>query len=354
MCSHKAIVVLTEKDKNGDVLWVWSYPSVTSEQREYVQLKAGLGVDQTSAANFVFCQWRQAWYYIMRSDCADGIVASSLSKVTDVALVLISRDFNPEKYETLCHMFMRLYMQTGSASSILEGYLSIVTQGTCDSGENGKFSSGDYDKKQAYAKVCLKDIIQTFGVETILLYTAILLKKRIVVYCPQHSIQQLLQYTRSLPALAWHRQNWNILYPYVHLSTPEAEDLSSLSHFVAGVTEAAADGRLDMYDLFVNAPNSQISIAPHAKETFAMGKLHKDIAMAMVELAEKEQSTDQDIIKELASKTKEMLNNLKSLATTDSEGRTSLSLETLHARKMPPATENFLFCLAASEGFVQL
>jgi hypothetical protein len=56
----------------------------------------------------------------------------------------------------------------------------------------------------------------------------------------------------------------------------------------------------------------------------------------------------------VSSKTKELLNNLKSLATTDSNGRNSLSLETLRARKMPPATENFLFTLAACEGFVQL
>ena len=32
-------------------------------------------------------------------------------------------------------------------------------------------------------------------------------------------------------------------------------------------------------------------------ESFAMGKLHKDIAMAMVQLAEEESTTDQDIIK---------------------------------------------------------
>ena len=52
-------------------------------------------------------------------------------------------------------------------------------------------------------------------------------------------------WNRSLPALAWHRQNWNVVYPYVHLSEPEAEDLATISHFVAGVTEAAAEGRSD-------------------------------------------------------------------------------------------------------------
>ena len=56
----------------------------------------------------------------------------------------------------------------------------------------------------------------------------------------------------------------------------------------------------------------------------------------------------------MASKTKELLNNLKSLAAAGEDGQLSLSLETLRARKMPPSTENFLFSLATCEGLVQL
>ena len=49
-------------------------------------------------------------------------------------------------------------------------------------------------------------------------------------------------------------------------------------------------------------------------------------------------------------KTKELLANLKSLAP---EGE-RLSVDVLHARKLTPATENFLFSLAAVEGLAQL
>ena len=42
----------------------------------------------------------------------------------------------------------------------------------------------------------LSDIIEVFGVETILIYTALMLKKRIAVYYPPHSIEDLLQFTR--------------------------------------------------------------------------------------------------------------------------------------------------------------
>jgi hypothetical protein len=53
---------------------------------------------------------------------------------------------------------------------------------------------------------------------------------------------------------------------------------------------------------------------------------------------------------DVATKTKELLNNLKSLAGEDG----TIALESLKERKMPPATENFLFNLAACEGLVQL
>ena len=56
------------------------------------------------------------------------------------------------------------------------------------------------------------------------------------------------------------------------------------------------------------------------------------------------------IVQEIATKTKELLSKLMSLA--DEDGR--VSLETLKDRKMPPATENFLFTLAACEGLVAM
>ncbi|CAL1547531.1 unnamed protein product [Lymnaea stagnalis] len=278
---------------------------------------------------------------------------TSLPQVVQFTVVLLCRDFNPEKYSALCQIFGRQYKKTGSAATMLEGYLSVITKGTCNSDENGKFSVNDFSKQQAYGKCCIKDLIQTFGLETILIYTAVLLKKRIAVYFPPHSLGNLLEYTRAIPAFAWHRQNWNIVHPNVQLTEGETEHLKSNSHYVAGFTEAAVEGRTDLYDIFVNAPNSQIFIAAHAKESLAMGKLHKEIALLMVEKAESETS-DLDIIKAIETKTKDLLNNLKSLATKGADGKLSFTLETLKERKLPPATENFLFSLAASEGLVQL
>ena len=71
-------------------------------------------------------------------------------------MVLLCKDFNPEKYSVLCQLFGKQYLQTGSAAAMLERYLSVLTRGTCNSDENGKFSVNDYGAKEAYAKSQIK------------------------------------------------------------------------------------------------------------------------------------------------------------------------------------------------------
>ncbi|KAK6178152.1 hypothetical protein SNE40_012967 [Patella caerulea] len=342
---------IIEKDVNGDVLWTWSYPSLTTIQRDLFLHKCGLCKDSVHHLQFIFSRLQYTWFYIYTTSLEDN-TESRLKDVTAFSLVLVTKDFNPERYEALCRLFSHQYAQTGNPASVLENYLSVMTRGICVNGENGKFLSKEFDNIQAYAKSQLRLVIDTFGVESILIYTALLLKKRLVIYCP--SLQDLLLFTRALPAFTWHRQNWGIVFPYLELRDEELSMLKSSSHYVAGFADAAVEGRSELYDVFVNVPTNQIIIAQQAKESLAMGKLHKDIAMVMVQAAENIENSEQDIIKVITNKTKDLLNNLKSLAVEDESGKSSITLETLHERKMPPATENFLFSLAVCEGFVQL
>lgn len=337
---------LIEKDSNGDVLWTWSYPMVTQAQRELFMRKSCLS-KPTGMVPFLYNQLDRQWYYFYTQSAEDIV---TLPKVEAFSIILYAKDFNPEKYEALCKILCHQYCKTGSPASIVEVYLAVVTKGKYNAGENGTFLTQDYQAKQAYATANLLGIIETFGVETILLYTAVLLKKRVIVYFPLHSLPELLQFTRSLPAFVWHRQNWNIVYPFVELVDDELEHLRNSNHYVAGFSDATVETRSELYDVFVNGSTSQISVAQHAKETFVMGKLHKDIAMFMVKLAEGGDTAPTYIIKEIASKTKELLNNLKSLAGEDG----TITLESFKERKMPLATENFLFTLAACEGLIRL
>ena len=48
---------------------------------------------------------------------------------------------------------------------------------------------------------------------------------------------------RAVPAFAWHRQNWNIVYPFIELDESEIEELKGSNHYVAGFTDATIEGR---------------------------------------------------------------------------------------------------------------
>ncbi|CAH3124244.1 unnamed protein product [Porites lobata] len=343
---------LIEKDVDSDVLWTWSYPSITQTFRKIILRKCCLKTDKEEIIPFCFGQFNKQWFYIYTSEVKNS---EALSKVTHVALTLIAKDFCPEKYKALCKIMSSKFMKTGDASTMLESYLSVITKGSCSNDDNGLFLAKDFDPRMSYVASPISGkftyVINIFGVETILIYTALLLKKRVAVYSPK--IEALLDICRALPLLVWHRQNWSILHPFVHLEDDELEGLASNITYVAGFTDASVENRTELYDLFVNVAAGEISIAPEAKETFQMGKIHKDIAMFMVEAAKNEEYNDQTLVKELSVKTKDLINNLTKLAVEpEGGGKARVTLEALKQRKLTAVVENFLFNLAAAEGLV--
>ncbi|WAR20826.1 DEN10-like protein [Mya arenaria] len=340
LCDLLRCGLIGKKDTNDDTLWTWSYPSVTEAQRDLFMRKCSLSSKSEHALPFLYNQTDRQWYYIYTHTTQE---TDNLPKVKAFSLVIMAKDFNPEKYEALCRVAASQYCKTGTPTSILQVYLAVVTKGKWTGDENGRFSNQDFQVKHAYANSNLLGIVEMFGLEAILIYTALLLKKRVAVYFPPHSLDELMIFTRSLPAFVWHRQNWSIVHPFVELTSGELADLQNTSHYVAGFTDATVESRSDLYDVYINGTSGQIKY-------FSMGKLHKDIALSIVQLTEEEGVTSPHMIKEIATKTKELLTNLKSLA--DEDG--TVSLETLKSRKMPPATENFLFSLAACEGLVPL
>ncbi|KAK2572562.1 DENN domain-containing protein 10 [Acropora cervicornis] len=312
---HLTAASLIEKDVDSDVLWTWSYPSVTQTFRQLILRKCCLKTDKDEIVPFCFGQFDRQWFYIYTSEVKNS---DALSKVGHLCGI----DTDSE----------------GDASSMLELYLSVITKGSCSNGVDESLVVEDFDPRMSYVTSPISDVINIFGVETILIYTALLLKKKVVVYSPK--IDTLLEISRALPQLVWHRQNWSILYPYVHLEDEELEKLSSCVTYIAGFTDASVESKTELYDLFVN-------------ETFQMGKIHKEIAMFMVEAAKNEEYDDQRLVKELSNQTKDLINNLKKLAVKPEEGgKARITIETLKQRKLSAVVENFLFNLATAEGLV--
>ncbi|XP_044071204.1 DENN domain-containing protein 10 isoform X2 [Siniperca chuatsi] len=243
-----------------------------------------------------------------------------------------------------------MYIKHGSPVKMMEAYVTVLTKGICQSDENGSFLIKDYDVRKAYLAGSVKDVVSQFGMETVILYTALMLKKRIVVHHPR--IEALLEFTRVLPTLTWHRKDWTILHPYVHLTDVELEDLKKCPGYIAGFVDPEVSNRSDLFDVYVNLPDSVITVSQSAKEAMAMGKLHKDIGHLIVQSAEDAERSDSQVIKDISVKTKEILANLVALA--DECEDSKITLEGLKQHHFPPATENFLFHLAAAEQLLRI
>lgn len=341
-------VGLVEKDSHGDVLWTWVYPSLSADLRQTVVHNCCLSWDSTSSiVPFVYTQSCKQWLYL-RTEATD-----KLPKVTHVCLVLVCSDFNPHLYSCLSQMLLCRFVETSSPVTVLEVFLELLTHGQCHSVNNGTITALDFDANHwALSQSTVTDIVAMFGIEFIIVFTALLLKKRIAVY---HSdISQLLTVCSSLPMFVWHRLNWNALFPLVHLDN--TDELSQVTGgYIAGFSDSAVTVRSDLYDVSVNVESKEIVIATHAKDSFVMGKLHRDLATFITQCcADDEHKTSHQCVEEIAGKTRELLNNLKTIGTSDADGNVLITTEQLRQKRLPHATENFLFGLAAAEGLLQL
>ncbi|KAG8034037.1 hypothetical protein G9C98_008518 [Cotesia typhae] len=241
-----------------------------------------------------------------------------------------------------------MYCKTGNPVEILKLYLSVFTNGSCTTEENGIYNSDDYNLSHLNSDTNIRDLIKTFELETILIYNALLLKRRIVVY--HHSLEQLFKWIRTFPALMKHRDVTDNLIPWIDLNADEIQDLKSYAYYIAGCRDSAVALKPELYDLLVNIPAREITIAPHAKESFIMTKTHKEIALFMIQLCEKT-SNESQITNEIADKTQDLLNQLKNIATVEDSGKKILTVKTIRNRSFPIAVENFLVNLANAEQF---
>lgn len=346
-------VGLFEKDAFGSIMCSWSYPSLPEGFESVLQSRSLLDDDSalpTGAPRFVWSRFKSLWHYSMIAD-ADPKVDG---KVECFSISVLSGNFNPEKFGALLQLWCAQYTATGTPTSILEGYLKAFTtaQFACPAGSWAAASFGD---NRALISGCsLRDVLRSFGPQAVLLWNAMLLKKRIVVFCDV--LPELLAFVRAMPQLVWHRQRWQILRPFVAASKAQLDELGAAGVYVAGFTEKAVRSGEQYYDVFVDLPERRVAVAAHAKAGLAMGEFHKGLAEHMLALANADGATDQAVIKGVALKTKELLDNLRGMCTataaaSDGSGgaRNVVTREILAARKMPASMERFLFDVALAE-----
>lgn len=190
----------TEKDVNGDTLWVWCYPSVGSDLRQVLLRKCCLTQESRHFRTFVFGQYSRSWYYISTVEVQEPTALTKVAPPTSGEICLnekvwwfvlyrwpISLLLLHQKISTLRNMplsaeysagktyvffyfllwnglrvtfwglllfwnilSIRMYIKHGSPVKMMEAYIAVLTKGVCQSDENGSFLIKDYDVRKAY------------------------------------------------------------------------------------------------------------------------------------------------------------------------------------------------------------
>jgi len=338
-------VGVIEKDTNNDLI-AWTFPSIEKELETIVKGRSGLL--EKDGGGFVcpfrFSRFGQSWHYVLLTP----VDQSKNPKVTAAAIFVVSQSYYPAKYEALLKVFAAAYLAEGSPLPIMQGYLSVFTTGKVSS-PAGNFAESDFDVRRAFIAP-VKHLFTTFGLEAVVIWVAVLCKKRIIVYGDK--LTELIAAVRAFPALgAWHRQSWDHVRPFTGLGEAELKDLAATGVYIAGTTDPEAFNRKDLFDLFVNLPDKRFFIPEHAKESFILTKFHKTTAEGFLKLCEDEKE-EQKVIKGIYAKTQELLDNLESLKTPHEDG-SYITLEDLQKKKLPANADKFLFNVALAEGLTK-
>mmetsp|Transcript_23686 Transcript_23686/g.59283 ORF Transcript_23686/g.59283 Transcript_23686/m.59283 type:complete len:356 (-) Transcript_23686:60-1127(-) len=334
---------ILEKDVNGEVLLVWNYPKLEEHMENVLIKRSQLEADTVVGSSF--SRFGSQWIYIRTlsaNDTGDSApTSSSLAHVEVFSICLLSKVFNPEKYLAMATVLGATYSTSASPPAVLAAYLDVFRKGV-----HGSFDSANFDPRRALLVTSPKDVTRMFGPEIVLVWNAILLKKRVVVHC--ENLSALLKVIRAFPAFAWHRRDWDILRPFVVAGhAPEIADLSS-GVYVAGMTDPRSVRALQLYDVFVNIDQRSITVADHAKESFRMTSFHKDMATFLVQNAEDPNVDVQTFIKGMAMKTQQLLGKIQQLRV-EVDGKLVVTRESIEAHKLPANMPRFLYDVAVAE-----
>ncbi len=338
-------IAIVEHDTNGDDLCVWCFPAVSPELQSVCVKRCA--TEGSHAAEFYF-KVKSDWIYAHSKQMAKDISRD----VESFSICLVTKSFNPEKFNCILRLLVDQYVKSGDPTKVLEGYLSIHTTGKY-SNAAGNFSEVSFkDENVVKFESNLKDLVQKIGVEIVIIWNAVLLKKRILVV--SDNVAYLQQTLRSLPLLVRHRRDFSILRPIVRNEPEHIEDLTSSGVFIAGTLDASLVARGDLFDVIVSLTEGdhRINVAGHAQADMSLCAVHKEVGNALVELAEDSTMTDQHLYEAVAKKTSTILTQLRGLADNEDGSAGVLTVAAINNRVTNKAAQQWLSRVATAEGLM--
>lgn len=303
-------IAIIENDGMFEPLVVWEYPDISLDY-EYIYKN----YSKIRNVDSIYLKFKDRWVYALNLKPINNISSK---------LFISCRAFHPEKFLALLSMFSSQYNHSRNPTNILECYLSLCANGTFSNGIKsinlGAYSNDIGSKVVDALDNVIKDLISNLGEDVVVLWNAVILKKRIIVYAK--TIPVVLSIVSSLSLFASHRPDpFAILRPLVQFDTDkniQLQELRTLPCFIAGTFESCHKDLLAncLCDVLLTVNDDSenkytITVHPHAREAFRMGQLHKDMAAYMVQLA----LTNTRITEQIKQKTLKIIKSIQSLPT---------------------------------------
>lgn len=142
LVDHKLLKFILADRHDGSNLLTWTYPNISEKNKQYI-IKSCFKLNIQPNGTFAYLR-NENWIYIQESGTDD--------KNEGVAIIFIAKDFNPNKYETLCQVFLQHYLKSGDRVALVKLYVNIFVTSSCSLQENGSVIThnfGDFSQKGA-------------------------------------------------------------------------------------------------------------------------------------------------------------------------------------------------------------
>lgn len=177
-------IISFQENENNCNLIIWTFPCITSELQQLLLSKC---FNQFQADAYFCLRRQESWLYIKQFQSAEN---------RKYALCLVASDCNPPKYKLFCDILYRNYVKQSNPVELVRLYLKMYATGCCSFQENGSLISCDLKHFLPHRKTV--ELIRTFSMETVLIYTGLLLKRRLLVYDNNVETLQEVNFTQLL------------------------------------------------------------------------------------------------------------------------------------------------------------
>jgi hypothetical protein len=332
-------VAIIEHDDNQDSMLVWMYPEFSKTLQKFC-------IDRSLAEGrenpFIFTKFNADWVYIFSSS-----VDKDVPTVQSASICIATREFHPEKFSAMLPILMEQYRKaSGDPVKVLEGILSIYATGNY-SNAAGSFSMNNFASTDAIvaSTTAMKELYQSLGMDFIILWNSLLLRKRILVVA--NKVPKLLSVIRCLPLLAWHRQDWSILRPIIGDEAECMEDIRTSGVYIGGTVDPMLASKTDDFDVIYNIDSAHVEVLAHAVVDMKMCSVHKE-TIALIDEVASQGGTSEDITKAIARKTASIISQLRSIVP---EGG-KLTESIIREKVSNEATMRWLVRLSSAEGIL--